>query len=96
MCALVGKEYERRRQFQLTVITPEKLSELVASDIYALNAAIDCVDEKQNLNRLSFFTFIGRVKRKNILRLFVIEDREVLLLQARDRVPRFISHDDVE
>src|SRR5580692_4302614 len=95
----VSKNDERCRQGQLASVLQQKLLELNSFVIDGLEGSIDCVDDQNDFNRRirrRGRRAIDSLKRDDILRLLVVEKREVLFLQSADSDARFVRHLHVE
>jgi hypothetical protein len=84
--------------FQLPAVSPKKLPDFLPRVRYPSKCRVDFIHEQNN-----FHGRIGRrcstlygVKREDLRRLFVVEKREVLLLEPRDRLSGFIGHGHIQ
>jgi hypothetical protein len=92
----IRKHSQRDRAREFSAVAPQKLFDLVACVRHAAKAYIHLIDQQNNFHRrvsLRGIALRGNgLERQDLLWLFVVEEREVLLLQARDRLSGFIGH----
>src|SRR5580692_10087107 len=95
----VGKNDERYWEGQLASVLEQEFLKFISFVIDGLEGSIDCVDHQNDFNRRirrRARCVIHGVKRENVLRLLVVEKREILFLQPADSCAGFIRNLHVE
>jgi hypothetical protein len=94
----IGNEDDRYWLGQRPAVSPKKLLDFIPLDGYICEFSVDFIHEQDDFHRR-----ISRrgptlysLKRQDLLRLFVVQERKVLLFEARDRPSGLIGHDHIE
>ncbi len=94
----VGKENQGRGHGKLAAALPQKFLQRLPLEATPWNEVLTASTSKMactgEFSRLA--GLVARAKGENRLRLFVVENGKVLLLQAGHRVPGLIGYDYVE
>ena len=97
--ARVGEDDEGSWQREFSAILQQELLQFTSFVTHGLEPSIDGVDDQNNFNGRIVVRGRGAIhclKRENVLRPFVVEKSEVLLLQSANGCARFVRYLHVE
>ena len=99
LCFSVGEHDERHGLRELAAVPQKKLLDFVPFGSDDLEGSVDGVDHQDDFNgRIGSRgrSGIDSIKGENVLRLFIVQNREVLLLQPANGRSRFVCHPHIQ